>query len=320
MTALKRFRSQTGREPRAQDVLLVADGIVIGAAEPGARSLVLSEVVRAAATAKEAVEATALCDLDALQQALVDKVLPQNEERLACVGRGAESKLELECPVLAEAHGALHREGTKAGDKKDALLDEASARRDVAFQTSVSNLKRVKRTGWVLRKVPDPESVSDHSFGVALAALLVEDDQIDTAKAVQMGLLHDVAEAIVGDIAPGQGISDEDKHAREQAAMRELLQEKLGGGARADRINALWQEYEARETPEAKLVKDLDRWEMILTADGYEREADSHFLQEFYDGVRGKIKHPRVKAWQKALEEARELRRRDANEKRTETL
>lgn len=78
----------------------------------------------------------------------------------------------------------------------------------------------------------------------------------------------------VGDITPVEGVSAEVKHQLEQEAMRSFLDEMLGSeGCREarERIWSLWEEYEARETPEAKLVKDLDRVELILQAVEYER-------------------------------------------------
>ena len=61
-------------------------------------------------------------------------------------------------------------------------------------------LKRVRRRGWVLRGVTEPESVADHSFRTALLALvLARDDSFDRGRCVAMALVHDLAEAVVGD-------------------------------------------------------------------------------------------------------------------------
>lgn len=56
--------------------------------------------------------------------------------------------------------------------------------------------------------------------------------------------------------------------------MDSFMNEMLGGPNNKharERIRSLWEEYEARETPEAKLVKDLDRLELVLQASEYER-------------------------------------------------
>ena len=95
---------------------------------------------------------------------------------------------------------------------------------------------------------------------------------LDVSKCVLLALAHDVAEAIVGDIAPGDGVSKADKAAREAAAM-DSIRAMLGGGPAADALAAAFEEYEAGESREAVLVKDLDKVEMVLQAGEYERAA-----------------------------------------------
>jgi len=110
-------------------------------------------------------------------------------------------------------------------------------------------------------------------------------------------MVHDLAESIVGDITPHCGVSDADKHARELAAM-EKIRDVLGSGSGGDEMLELWKEYEAGETPESKLVKDLDKIEMILQALEYEAEGDhSKSLDGFFDGTDGKWKTEVGRAW-----------------------
>jgi putative hydrolase of HD superfamily len=55
------------------------------------------------------------------------------------------------------------------------------------------------------------------------------------------------------------------------------------------------QEYEEQKTPEARLVKELDKFDMILQAFEYETiESRPHGLQEFFDSANGKFSHPLV--------------------------
>lgn len=80
----------------------------------------------------------------------------------------------------------------------------------------VERLKLQKRTGWVREGCRDPESIADHMYRMAVMALLSEEDEeLDVAKCVQMAVVHDLAEAEVGDITPFDGISKEEKQARE---------------------------------------------------------------------------------------------------------
>jgi len=71
------------------------------------------------------------------------------------------------------------------------------------FLIVAGRLKTIPRTGWVDSGVGEPESVADHSFRTALAAMILSDSMgLDTCKVMRMALLHDLAEAETGDITP----------------------------------------------------------------------------------------------------------------------
>src|SRR5690242_15589080 len=65
-------------------------------------------------------------------------------------------------------------------------------------------LKRLPRTGWLHIGVQAPESVADHSYRIALLTLLVAagEPALDLARALTIALVHDLPEAIAGDITP----------------------------------------------------------------------------------------------------------------------
>src|SRR5262245_33825115 len=64
-------------------------------------------------------------------------------------------------------------------------------------------LKRVRRKGWVDRGVVDAESVADHSYRLAVLAWAVARSRgLDADRAQRIALLHDLAEAEVGDETP----------------------------------------------------------------------------------------------------------------------
>src|SRR5437660_111416 len=154
---------------------------------------------------------------------------------------------------------------------------------------AAGSLKEVRRQGWVDRGVPDAESVADHSYRVALLAwALARGRGLDAERAMLIGLVHDLAEAELGDETPFDALlagpepfdrarfdrlPPEDhartaaKHAREQAAIGRLvaaLPEGLGG-----ELEAAWREYDAQASSEARLVKQLDRVETLLQAEAY---------------------------------------------------
>ncbi|KAJ9095659.1 hypothetical protein QFC21_005531 [Naganishia friedmannii] len=182
----------------------------------------------------------------------------------------------------------------------------------LAFMHMLENLKTQKRSGWIREGVQQPESIADHMYRMAMLCMLIPiqntEKPLDIGRCVQMALVHDLAEAHVGDITPVEGVSPEMKHKLEQEAMNSFLSEMLGGdGCREarERILSLWDEYEARETPEAKLVKDLDRIELILQAIEYERSQDVRSLAPFFTGSIPHLHHPAVREWAEALLEER---------------
>ena len=134
-------------------------------------------------------------------------------------------------------------------------------------------LKSLKRAGWLRCGVGagECESVAEHTFGVALLALILPDGQgvaVDRDRCVRLALVHDLAESIVGDITPHDAIEPAEKHRRERSAMEELSRTL---GRAGGELLALWGEFEADETPEAKLVRELDVIEMACQARAYQR-------------------------------------------------
>ncbi|XP_061935621.1 5'-deoxynucleotidase HDDC2 [Apis cerana] len=158
------------------------------------------------------------------------------------------------------------------------------------FMELVGRLKHMKRTGWVLKNVPDPETIAGHMYRMAMFSFLVDNENLDKVKIMQMALIHDLAECIVGDITPSCGIPSEIKHKLEDEAMEDIC--KLLGD-RGPMILEIFREYEKQESPEAKYVKDLDRLDLIMQAYEYEkRDNIPGKLEEFFTTTSGKIRHP----------------------------
>ncbi|KAJ1327313.1 hypothetical protein BSLG_010655 [Batrachochytrium salamandrivorans] len=134
------------------------------------------------------------------------------------------------------------------------------------FLHTCERLKITKRTGWVDRGVDNAESIGDHMHRMSIIALLVKDQTIDKNRLVKMAVVHDLAEAVVGDLTPHRNPRDTSP---------------LG-------------EYEAATTKEALLCKDIDK------AFEYEKRTGKK-LQEFYDSTKGKFTHPEVIALAQAL-------------------
>ncbi|KAG8041661.1 hypothetical protein G9C98_002954 [Cotesia typhae] len=142
------------------------------------------------------------------------------------------------------------------------------------FMELVGQLKHIKRTGWVLRNIEGSETIAAHII-------------------MQMALVHDLAECIVGDITPHCGISPEEKHRLEDDAMMKICQ-LLGN--QGSNILEIFREYESQQSNEAKYVKDLDRLDLISQAYEYEkRDGTPGKLEEFFANTVDKISHPFLK-------------------------
>uniref|UniRef100_A0A3Q2T400 5'-deoxynucleotidase HDDC2 n=1 Tax=Fundulus heteroclitus TaxID=8078 RepID=A0A3Q2T400_FUNHE len=185
------------------------------------------------------------------------------------------------------------------------------------FMKLIGQLKRVPRTGWVYRKVKNPESVSDHMYRMAMMSLTITDPTVDRDRCIKLALVHDMAECIVGDIAPSDNISKAEKHRREEEAMRHLTN-LLPEGLKQE-IYVLWEEYESQSSPEARLVKQFDLLEMIMQAHEYEElEGTPGRLQEFFDSTTGRFDHPDVLQLLGSLNEQRERNAKEQKNSQTD--
>ena len=94
-------------------------------------------------------------------------------------------------------------------------------------------------------------------------------------------LIHDLGEIYAGDINPNSGINTEEKYFLERDAILRIL----ANLSEADFFLDLWGEYQKQETPEAKIVRDVDRLEMAIQASIYENFGFSD-LTDFYQTSR----------------------------------
>lgn len=149
-------------------------------------------------------------------------------------------------------------------------MDIHTARQVLEFLHLAGRLKQTTRAGWVLRGIAQPESVAEHTYRVALLALVLGgkgEPGLDRERCVAMALVHDLGESIVGDITPYDGVAPEEKRRREREAMARLAE--LAGDPG---VLALWEEYDAGATPEARWVKELDKLETVVQAAEYQAE------------------------------------------------
>ena len=74
-------------------------------------------------------------------------------------------------------------------------------------------------------------------------------------------------------------------------------------------MKALWNEYETQSSAEARLVKDIDKLEMVIQAFEYEQTHPSLDLEDFFSSTAGKIRHPTLQKMDAELRQRREAAR-----------
>jgi putative hydrolase of HD superfamily len=162
------------------------------------------------------------------------------------------------------------------------------------FKTAV-NLKNISRQGWINKlSLKHPESVSDHSYSMAIMGMVISDlENYNSEKILKMILLHDLAESKIGDYTPNQ-ISKENKIKIENKAYDEII------NALPDAIKLqyaqIWEEYQKQESPESKIVHQIDKLEMALQAKMYQKEGSSkEAIESFFKSAENEITHPKLK-------------------------
>jgi len=152
--------------------------------------------------------------------------------------------------------------------------------RVLALFHTVHPLDRVPRAGYLLRGVTEPESVAAHSHFLALLALLFTEeypDKFDQGRVLAMALTHDLPEALLMDIPMPYADTylDDAKHKAEEAIYQDLF------AGFPKKLTGLHQEFCAAQSPESRLLRGLDKAQMMLKILSYEKEHRGR-LEEFW--------------------------------------
>jgi putative hydrolases of HD superfamily len=164
----------------------------------------------------------------------------------------------------------------------------------ISVLLELQRLKRLDRTGWVLRGLPPgAESVASHSYGVALTAMLLADEaaargaEVNVERVVRLALLHDLQETRTGDLprTVAEYYGAEVRRHAERAAFDDVMRPL--GARLAAAYAELHEDYEARASTEARLVKAADIIDLLAQALVFER-AGARGLEEFWEGAAGR--------------------------------
>lgn len=196
----------------------------------------------------------------------------------------------------------------------------------VPFFHYVERLKIEKREGWRRFGISHGESIADHMYRMSLITMLAPPalaSRLDIPRCTKMALVHDMAEGLVGDLTPVDGVPKPEKNRREAATMDWIATSLLGkvhGGQAGQDIRDVWQEYEDSKTLESQFVHDVDKIELILQMVEYERANGCAVDLSEFSWVARKICLDEMKEWaQEILDERTELWRSKNREPRDPT-
>jgi putative hydrolases of HD superfamily len=162
------------------------------------------------------------------------------------------------------------------------------------FFFQIAGLKKLPRSGWKIKAgLNNSESVAEHSYVMSVMAMVLSDlKSLNSEKVIKMSILHDWAESKIGDFMPDE-IGYEKKSELENYAMTEIL-ESLPQTIQSDYQN-IWDEFLVRDTPESRLVHELDKLEMALQAKIYEKDVDPEKVKPFIISAVEQIIDPDLK-------------------------
>ena len=170
------------------------------------------------------------------------------------------------------------------------MVNQKSIERITNFLKISYGLKRERRIGWITKaSINRPESVADHVFGTALISMIIGDLKgLNTCKIIRMALIHDLAEALIGDKSP----IEKDKLVEDEIFRKicSQLPSDLGKS-----YKELWNELSNKKTAESKLFKEIDKLEIAVQAFEYCKEGYSKDnLSDLVNSSRKALKDPLI--------------------------
>jgi len=172
----------------------------------------------------------------------------------------------------------------------------------IKFFIGAGKLKRIKRAGWVLRNVDNPESISDHTYRLALMTWILSPKNLNLKKMLIMSLIHDLCEVYSGDTTPYDDLVEKGGKKVTEKWPRRTSKERLDFSARkfkkeyegwqkiikylpADlksKLELLWLDYTQSKSNEAKFIRQIEKIENLLQAISYSKRHKNIALRPFW--------------------------------------
>ena len=143
-------------------------------------------------------------------------------------------------------------------------MEENRLKRQIDFIMEVDRMKSVYRRTLLVDR-SRRETDAEHSWHFALMALLLAEyagPDVKPDRVIRMALVHDLVEIYAGDTFAYDGDGKKTQHAREQQAADRLFSRLPAD--QGSQLRALWEEFDAMETPDARFAAAIDRLQPFL--------------------------------------------------------
>jgi putative hydrolase of HD superfamily len=162
----------------------------------------------------------------------------------------------------AEGDGKTDSEGQRHNLQP---VNDERFKRQIEFIVEADKLKKVNRRTTLLDRSRQ-ENSAEHSWHIALLVLILseyaENQNLNLLRVIKLLLIHDLVEIDAGDTYCYDEIGGQDQKRRETQAADRIF--NILPTDQADSFRSLWDEYEARETPESRFAHALDRVQPFL--------------------------------------------------------
>lgn len=171
----------------------------------------------------------------------------------------------------------------------------------ISFIQEAEKLKDVLRSAHTTNG--RQESTADHTWRLCLMAMVFEREfeAIDFLKLLKICMIHDLGEAISGDIPAIHQKPGHNKSEQERADLLTLL-EPLDELRRSEFL-ALWDEYDNMASPEARMAKGLDKLETIIQHNQGKNPPNFDYVFNLSYGRQYMSVHPLVSAIRQLVDE-----------------
>jgi putative hydrolase of HD superfamily len=188
------------------------------------------------------------------------------------------------------------------------------------FLDDVMSLKRVPRSGWITYRIGkhDVESVSSHSYSVAVIALMMSEimrprKEVDVEQVLKMALLHDFSESLTFDISKAYLRYLGRKGSRIKTRLEEKAVSRVLADLQNDRLARTFrttiERYSSSNSLEARIVHCADTLDLLLQVIEYEKMGYSKAtLDPIWRETRSKLmkyKLPLANEWSRQLQRIR---------------